>query len=499
MRDVSPQNMATSFEMHRPLVTLGLPVYNGKRYLAQALTSLLAQDYANLEILISDNNSDDATEAICQDFATRDMRIRFIRQSENIGAKKNFEFLVSEARGQYFAWCPHDDIHRPRFVSACVEALERDTSSVLCNGMVAFLDEDGRFRKDWGDLNFDTRGMTKAERMLRLVDHTDWVDMLGLIRLEALKQALPFEPVWGQDVVLSMKLLAQGDFLKVPEVLLDYRVRSRPKSVQDTIRDVFGSVTDTFQPYLDMLESMLRVALEALPSQDEKQTFFQDYLHILSSSLRQGPHPSWREVVAPECLPQRREEWAPLCMMRRLLPILDSTISLDAHLDAELGVILLGCPEDAKVIARIAGIAEALSQQYPNATLLLVGSRNALSNVPALGEARRFRLPSQWNREAIRTLINEISSRKIDLAIHPGVHRREVALDICLTRCGAFRTVGFYARRNNLPRSVVGRLLKRFRIGDMNGAFTHLLPPCPEGERARAIISALGSPGTSVL
>jgi glycosyltransferase involved in cell wall biosynthesis len=82
-----------------PLVTLGLPVYNGEKYIEQALQSLKAQTWPALEILISDNASTDGTAAICQRLAEGDARIRYIRQPTNIGAKNNFDFLVEEARG----------------------------------------------------------------------------------------------------------------------------------------------------------------------------------------------------------------------------------------------------------------------------------------------------------------------------------------------------------------------------------------------------------------
>lgn len=482
--------MTTSSATRLPLVTLGMPVFNGERYLPHALQSLLAQDYPNLDILISDNGSTDRTEALCREFVAADRRVRYVKQVENIGAKRNFEFLVTEAQGDYFAWCAHDDVRKPRFVRACVEALERCPSAVLCNGEVAFLDEQGVIREDWGDLNFGTLGMKISERMLRLVDHTDWVDMMGLIRLDALRQVLPFESVWGQDVVLSMKLLGIGDFLKIPEVLFEYRVRSKPRSVEETMEAVTGCGMQP-HPYLDMLESLLRAALDALPSKHQKETFFRDFLRTVVGTERQGPHPSWLEAIAKECSPNAWPELAPFFIVRRLLPTLSKDLSVESYLNASVQVVLLGCPNELKSLALIPGIADALKEKYPNARFLVLGSRKALAQVPQLVEGMRFQLPSQWEREAIRCLKQELARNKVDLAIHPGETRNEVALDICLTGSGAFRTVGFNASRPNFPRALIGKALKRYRINDMNKAFTHLLPLCSVDGRVGAIIKAL--------
>ena len=72
-----------------PLVSLAIPVYNGKAYLVDAITSCLAQDYDNFELIISDNASTDGTERICREFATKDARVKYFRNEKNLGAGRN--------------------------------------------------------------------------------------------------------------------------------------------------------------------------------------------------------------------------------------------------------------------------------------------------------------------------------------------------------------------------------------------------------------------------
>jgi hypothetical protein len=471
-----------------PLVTLGVPVYNGEAHLAEALQSLLDQDYPALEILISDNASTDGTEAICRAFAARDGRIRYTRLAENLGAKCNFERLVEEARGIYFAWCAHDDLRLSRFASSCVAALERHPEAVLCNGVVEFLDEAGALRPDWEDLNFETLGMGVAQRMLRLVDHTDWVDMLGLIRTSVLRQMLPLESQWGGDVILSMRLLAQGDFLKVQEPLLRYRVRSKPKGVAVTLEEIVGRPQTCTHPYLDMLETLLRVALRALPSRPEQEAFFRAFLRVLVDTERKGPHPSWLEAVALEGGLQGRTERAPFLLVRHLLASLDSDLEVEPYLDSEVRTILLGCPKDPHTRALLPRLAQALRLKHPDASLLLLGSRSALAALPSLGEAERITLPSSLQGEALRPLIRDLGRRRIDMAIQPGPHR-EIPLDLCITGVRAFRCLGFRAPAPRYRWAMEGFIPKRRRVQDPNEAYTHHFPAT--ADRMTALVSAL--------
>jgi glycosyltransferase involved in cell wall biosynthesis len=108
-----------------PAVSIGMPVYNGAKHIHAALDSLLAQSFTDFELTISDNASTDATPAICRDYASRDSRIRYVRQAENRGAQANFEFLLDEAAGAYFMWAAYDDVWQQNYLREAT-ALLRD-------------------------------------------------------------------------------------------------------------------------------------------------------------------------------------------------------------------------------------------------------------------------------------------------------------------------------------------------------------------------------------
>jgi len=106
-----------------PLVSIGVPVYNGEKSLARTLDCLLGQTYRNIELILSDNASTDATADICQTYGARDGRIRYVRQPSNLGLHGNWTFVADQATGEFFMWAAADDHWEPEFVEVLVNAL----------------------------------------------------------------------------------------------------------------------------------------------------------------------------------------------------------------------------------------------------------------------------------------------------------------------------------------------------------------------------------------
>jgi glycosyltransferase involved in cell wall biosynthesis len=97
-----------------PLLSVGIPVFNGGGLLVEAIDSILGQTLADFELIIADNASTDETPTICAGYAARDSRIRVIRHRENIGAPRNWNFVARESRGRYFKWASASDRCAPR-------------------------------------------------------------------------------------------------------------------------------------------------------------------------------------------------------------------------------------------------------------------------------------------------------------------------------------------------------------------------------------------------
>ena len=92
-------------------LTIGLPVYNGEKYIAESLDVLLGQSFADFELIISDNASTDGTGDICLRYDRQDSRVRYFRQPDNVGPGPNHNFVAEKARGELFKWAANDDLY----------------------------------------------------------------------------------------------------------------------------------------------------------------------------------------------------------------------------------------------------------------------------------------------------------------------------------------------------------------------------------------------------
>lgn len=207
----------------RPIVSLGLPVYNGENYLAMAIESVLAQTFADFELIITDNASTDGTQAICEHYAAMDSRIRYHRNQMNLGAAPNFNLAFDLSRGRYFKWVAHDDLMATEFLEQCITIMEEDSSIALCFSDVLIIDENGH-QIDTYEITLDTNTPMAGRRYRSLL--LDWhmcFDVFGLIRSEALRQT-PRMPNYGHgDGVLLARLSLLGRFHKIDAYLFQAR------------------------------------------------------------------------------------------------------------------------------------------------------------------------------------------------------------------------------------------------------------------------------------
>jgi glycosyltransferase involved in cell wall biosynthesis len=218
-----------------PLVTIGIPTYNGERYLAMSIDSLLRQDYPSIELVISDNCSTDRTAAIAQAYAQNSDRIRYVRQSRNLGVVANFNVLLSLARGTYFMWAADHDLWEPTLVSKCVAALEGDPAAVLAYPQSFLIDETGTVIEEMDD-QIELEEPSALCRYKRLIWRLDVCNMIyGVARLDALVATGGFPDAFGPDHVVLARLVLLGPILRVPGHLY-LRRQNRPPESPDVHR-----------------------------------------------------------------------------------------------------------------------------------------------------------------------------------------------------------------------------------------------------------------------
>jgi len=214
-------------EPSAPRVSIGLPVFNGERFVTETIESVLSQTYADLELVISDNASSDGTEALCRRYAERDPRVRYSRADRNFGAAWNYNRVLALSRGELFKWIGHDDRIAPEFVSRCVAALdESGPGAVLCYPRTTLIDEAGAPRGVYPD-ELELCEPAPWQRLAHLTRRFNLCNpVLGLIRRDALSRTRGIGPFVSSDLVLLAELALLGRFVELPEPLLERRVHA---------------------------------------------------------------------------------------------------------------------------------------------------------------------------------------------------------------------------------------------------------------------------------
>ena len=210
-----------------PQLTIGLVVYNGERYLRAALDSLRAQTYTNFEMIISDNASTDATEQIARDVASRDERIRYIRHPINRGLARNLNYVVREARGEYFMWAGHDDLHARDFIEQCVRVLDAHPDVVYAYGKTLLIDEGDRvFGREIN--RFDLSARSPNKRFWEQLIVRGGQNFYGILRTSVLRSIAPHGTIPWAERVMFAELSLHGGLVLVPEATFFWRRHPRP-------------------------------------------------------------------------------------------------------------------------------------------------------------------------------------------------------------------------------------------------------------------------------
>lgn len=209
-----------------PRVTIGLPVYNGARYITEAIESVLEQTYKPFVLVISDNGSTDETQAICEAFAAMDARIEYHRYDENRGAAWNFNNVVHLAKTEYFKWQCYDDMLDPSMVEKCVAVLDREADVVVAYSRTVVVDNNGTTVGYWAD-GAETRSERPSDRLAHFLYHRNKGHLeaqFGVIRTEALRSTALMGTIPYSDQVLLIELHLRGKYRELPEYLFVRRV-----------------------------------------------------------------------------------------------------------------------------------------------------------------------------------------------------------------------------------------------------------------------------------
>jgi glycosyltransferase involved in cell wall biosynthesis len=201
-----------------PRLSIGLPVYNGEKYLAESIDALLGQTYEDFELIISDNASTDGTADICRRYMKQDSRVRYIRQPRNVGCAPNHNLLLGQARGELFKWASSDDLYARDLLKRCVEALDEYPHVVLAHSWTATIDSSGSVTRAI-EYPLTTDSLRAPERFRSMLFGSESDDFYGVIRAKVLRRITPHGSYHHADRTFTAEIGLRGPFYQVPDWL----------------------------------------------------------------------------------------------------------------------------------------------------------------------------------------------------------------------------------------------------------------------------------------
>lgn len=247
-----------------PLVGIGLPVFNGEKWIAETINSIRDQTWQNWELTIVDNASTDRTLQICRRMERQDARIRVSQNPRNLGVSANWNRVFQLSRGEYFKWSACSDLIAPEYLEACVDCLERTPDAVLCHSRTKMIDACGRRLAGYED-RFSLEDASPATRFRAFLSQSGRNNFVhGLIRRRALAETRLMEGFRQDDINLIADLALRGRFLVVDRPLFFRRETAQT----DTQHMVDAEIDRYFAPDQERLArqkwkkllSMIRIA-----------------------------------------------------------------------------------------------------------------------------------------------------------------------------------------------------------------------------------------------
>jgi glycosyltransferase involved in cell wall biosynthesis len=208
-----------------PRVSIGVPVYNGSRYLQEALDSIAAQTFGDWELVICDNASTDETASISRRFAEREPRARYHRNPVNIGSDRNFNLCAELSRGEYFMTVAYDDRLHPQYLEKAVAVLDADPGAAFVHSRAWEIDAQGKTLGAAESAEFAERAASPHERFRNVLTVVpDIISAFGLMRMSVFRATPGYIQYPSSDAFLQAELALRGRMREVPEFLFFRRL-----------------------------------------------------------------------------------------------------------------------------------------------------------------------------------------------------------------------------------------------------------------------------------
>lgn len=210
--------------LRTPKVTVCLPTYNRAVYLAQSLSSVLAQTFQDFEVIVSDNCSVDHTGEVVR--AVADPRVRYIRNETNIGLFRNMNQCLDLARGEYVCILHDDDLYAPRFLEREIHMLDEHPSAGFVHSAAYQIDSAGARLTLCRSYSKDCLLDGNEEFVRYLRGHNVWFPTV-MVRRELYRQVGGFDPSFlCSDFLMWLRLSLRADVAYIAEPLAGIRVHA---------------------------------------------------------------------------------------------------------------------------------------------------------------------------------------------------------------------------------------------------------------------------------
>jgi glycosyltransferase involved in cell wall biosynthesis len=220
----------------RPRVSIGVPAYNGKRFIGAAIESVLAQTWADFELYVIDDASTDGTLSVVRRFS--DPRLRIISNETNVGQEENWNRALREARGEFIKLLPQDDVLHPDCLRKQVEIFDNPANSsiVLTSCSRNIIDANGRIllRRTFRNRRGRIPGLRAVRTCVRSGTNLIGEPAAVLMRSDILPRVGLFDAAnfYVIDLDLWARILRYGDLFVLPEPLCSFRVASGSASIR---------------------------------------------------------------------------------------------------------------------------------------------------------------------------------------------------------------------------------------------------------------------------
>ena len=214
-----------------PRVSVGLAVRNGKGWVENCIESILAQDFEDFELVISDNASDDGVTETLANYARADERIRLNVNPANIGLHQNMNRVLRLARGTFFRWISADDWLEQGYLSKCVKTLEDRTDAIgVTTGFTVYSPEGAMRWQDYrGEFPSSGDAAQRFERMLWFYHAGDakYDPIYGMYRRSRLLESRMLRRSEQADWLICAELALIGPIIHIPDRLANRTQKPR--------------------------------------------------------------------------------------------------------------------------------------------------------------------------------------------------------------------------------------------------------------------------------